>query len=118
MYNPKYFKMSEFECKCGCGENRMNEDFIRTLDLARKKADIPFVINSGYRCNSHNEDVGSNSLNHVKGVAVDIRCINSYKRFKIIKSLLSAGFTRIGVHKDFIHVDNNYTNEPEVIWLY
>lgn len=104
MFN--YVKISELDCKCGCGHNNANENFLYKLNHARHLAEVPFVITSGCRCNEHNEKVGGSLTSaHLVGLAVDIACPDSRTRFKIIKALLMVGFTRIGIGKDFIHVD-------------
>ena len=114
----KYFEISEFECKCGCGESKMDIDFLLKLDKARMIADTPFKINSGYRCRKHNLEVGSTSENHTSGHGSDIDAQSGPKRGKILKGLYRAGFTRIGIHpeKKFIHVDD--MNKTESCWIY
>lgn len=113
-----YFTYSEFRCPC-CNENHMNDFVIHALDDARGYAGIPFRINSGYRCEAHNEAVGG-SLNssHMKGWAVDIDAQTSNQKYHIIKALLGAGFKRIGVHRTFIHADMDPDKYDEVIWTY
>ena len=111
-----YFKPEEFKCKC-CGVQKMNTDFIRKLNEARGKAHVPFKITSGYRCEKHNTAVGSKEDSaHRKGLGVDIACRNSTLRLLIIRALMETGFTRIGVAKDFIHVDMK--NDSKLIWVY
>jgi hypothetical protein len=52
-------------------------------------------------------------------MAADIACDNSRDRFELIKALIEAGFKRIGVRKDFIHVDVDFPDKPgRVMWLY
>jgi len=116
----KYFKPSDFACKCGCGFNDMKPDFLSRLINAREFSGVPYVINSGCRCEQHNKDVGSTSQNHVIGRAVDIKAKDSRTRFKILRGLIKAGFTRIGIHEHFIHVDNMEVegSSPEVCWIY
>lgn len=115
----RYFKEDEFTCSCGCGLNKMDKDFLRDLDDARYYAGIPFVINSGYRCKSHNFDVGGSATSsHLTGHAVDIKCLTSHNRFQILQALLKIGFNRIGIGPDFIHVDNDRSKSKMVIWLY
>ena len=116
----KYFPDKEFLCKCGCGAGieKMSPVFLEKLVKAREIAGIPFIAVSYYRCPKHNAAVGSISNNHTRGEAGDIKCVNSTDRYKIITALLQAGFTRIGVHKTFIHCDVNPTQVPKVIWLY
>jgi len=100
-----YFKQKEFRCKC-CEGNQISQDLIDKLNVARYLAKTPFIINSGYRCKDHNKNVGGKSdSSHLKGLAVDIRAIGGVKQLTIVKALLQAGFTRIGVAKEFIHCD-------------
>lgn len=114
----KYFKRSELECKCGCGETISSELLVR-LVIARRKSDTPFVINSGSRCRKHNQAIGSKgSSSHIKGLAVDIAVVGSVQRFEILDSLLTAGFTRLGVASSFIHADIDTTKPPHVMWTY
>ena len=115
----KYFKISEFECKCGCGKNNMDHETLIMLDAAREYAKTSFVINSGCRCEDHNKKVGgSPTSSHLKGLAVDIRADNSVKRYKVVKGLLKAGFTRIGIGSNFVHADNDKKKDQEIIWTY
>ena len=109
------FDIKEFNCHC-CGKNEMKQHFLDMIDEARRIAQVPFVINSGYRCPKHNKEVGSSSSNHTSGNAADIRCTDGPTRFKIVSALIKAGFKRIGVAKTFIHAD--CTNGPTSIWFY
>ena len=89
------------------------------LNDARRLAQIPFVITSGVRCHAHNKKVnGLPSSAHLSGKAVDIKADNSRARFKIIEALTIAGFTRIGIAKNFIHVDVDETKPKDAIWIY
>ena len=116
----KYFTLDEFDSPDleGSGEN-MDKAFLKMLDKARKIADTPFIINSGYRTDSHNNYVGGKSnSSHLKGMAADIRCTDDAQRSKIIQSLIEVGFNRIGVAKTFIHVDNDPQKNANRIWVY
>jgi hypothetical protein len=89
------------------------------LDQARGLAGVPFEINSAWRCYTHNEAVGGKETSsHLFGLAVDIACTRSDRRFKIIQALITAGFNRIGVSKTFIHADMDGTKTCDVIWMY
>lgn len=113
------FNDYEFTCKCGCGLNNINHEFVEKLNKAREIALIPFSLNSACRCEKYNASKkvkGSKSSSHLKGLAVDIRVISSTDRFKIINSLNSVGFNRIGVYKNFIHVDIDHDKTNNVIW--
>lgn len=118
--NLKHFKISEFDSPDlpNSGVN-MDQQFLIKLDLARQLAGTPFYINSGYRTKEHNLRVGGTSLSaHLKGLAADIRCTLSDERHKILGGLIRAGFRRIGIHRNFIHVDLDDTKPQNVVFLY
>jgi len=115
------FNDHEFSCKCGCGLGK--KDFrSTTLDkiyLARRIAGIPFILNSAIRCSAHNAKVsliGDNS-SHLTG-AFDIHCESSKSRYIMIDALIKAGFNRIGIAKNFIHVDDDPEKESKLVWVY
>ena len=113
------FKSYEFQCKCGCNAADMDQELLNMLYEARQIAQIPFVITSGYRCHDHNKNVGGRPGSaHTRGYAVDISANNSRARFIIINALVAAGFTRIGIAKTFIHVDDDPDKDINVAWLY
>lgn len=114
----KYFKSSEFSCKCGCGFNNMNQDVLMMLDLARSMAEIPFFINCGCRCVKHNKEVGGvEDSSHLSGLAVDIRVHNDFVRYRIINSLLKVGFERVLIYDSFVHVDLDNSKVHPIIKL-
>ena len=82
----KYFKMKEFECRCGCtsaGSARAMPAEVKAnikalvdnvLDPLREAYGKPINVNSGFRCEKHNKEVGGvPNSQHVKGEAADIR---------------------------------------------
>lgn len=117
MIENKYFKKEEIECKC-CGELEESDTLMLKLVKAREDSGVPFNINSGYRCERHNANVGGvKGSSHTKGYAVDIAITSNSKRYKILTALIDAGFNRIGVYKTFIHVDVDPTKPSNVIWF-
>jgi hypothetical protein len=113
-----YFDSEEFACKCGCGYAHPQPVLIGLLDMARMKAQIPFFIDSGCRCAKHNaEEGGKQNSAHLRGYAADIRAPGSVERYKVISSAIFAGFHRVGIGKDFVHVDCDPDLPAEVIWL-
>lgn len=114
----KYFKFDEFKCPC-CGQAKMDERLLRKVDRAREIAGIPFIVTSGFRCEKHNAEVGGKPDSaHLTGKAVDVAYKNSRERFAIISSALEAGFNRIGIAENFIHLDVDETKSQMVCWLY
>ncbi|MBD3181053.1 peptidase M15 [Candidatus Poribacteria bacterium] len=117
----KNFRVEEFECPC-CGgilDTLAFRNFVVKLQDARDTSGIPFVITSGYRCFRHNKRIGGNSdSSHLKGIAADILTRTSSERYFILKSLIKAGFNRIGIGKNYIHADLD-TDKPQfLIWTY
>lgn len=105
----KYFKKEDFACKC-CGEypeNGMNDILLNKLDYLRELLGVPIYISCGYRCPSHNAEVGGvlNSQ-HVLGNAADIYTDN-LSVDDLADTAAKIGFDGIGRYYDseFVHVD-------------
>jgi len=114
----KYFKPEEFKCPC-CGKCDMDATLVFMLDTLREFVDEPLVITSGFRCMKYNEEIGGKKNSaHLKGKAVDIYCVSQIKRYKILMYALLLGFQRIGIGKDFIHLDIDLSLPHPRIWLY
>jgi len=87
------------------------------LQTARLLAKVPFSINSAVRCIKHNKHVGGSvNSSHILGLAIDIKADTSSKRYRILKALMFVGINRIGVYKDFIHVDIDTNKPSKLIW--
>ena len=121
----KYFQVTEFDCKCKVGTGiNMELAFIKMLDECRELAGIPFKITSGYRCLLCNNKLiesgikASKNSSHMSGVAADISAKTSAERYKILESAIKVGFKRIGIGKNFIHLDIDRTKTPNLIWTY
>ncbi len=107
-------------CKCGHGVDDMHRSTMKKLKTAEADCPFDFKINSGMRCKAHNARVAgaSKKSSHTKGYAVDIKVRNSWERFLVLRALIKAGFTRIGVAKTFIHADDDIDKPKEVLWTY
>ena len=116
-----HFTKEEFDCQCGCGNGDIviSENLVFQLECVRIHYGKPMRINSGIRCLSHNRKIGSrDTSSHIKGLAADIGCSDMGTRLELMKRLLRDGeFTRIGLHRDFIHVDVD-GDKPNGIFLY
>ena len=117
------FQLSEFACKCGCGQ-MPDPDSAEFKYLASKLQEIrddcrfPLQINSGFRCKKHNKKVGGASdSSHLKGLAVDISITNDYARLVFMESAIKAGIRRIGIAKAYIHIDTD-DDKNNAIWVY
>ena len=74
-------------------------------------------INSGIRCLHHNRKIGSkDTSSHIKCVAADVGCTNMEDRHRMLSIMLKY-FKRVGVHKEFIHVDVD-EDKPYAVYVY
>lgn len=115
------FTEDEFACHCGsCPQSRdpmVDVGFIMTLQKMRNRYGRPIKISSGVRCVSHNQAVGgSPSSKHLIGIAADLVCSSASDRYWLLKYAMEAGFTGIGVGRDFLHVDSR--DGAPVVWTY
>lgn len=115
---PAHFQMNEFVCPC-CHQCSMDQSFMNRLESARILSRVPFKINSGFRCLKHNTSLENSSpdSSHMIGVAADISALHNEIRYRILFSLLSVDFNRIGIYKNFIHVDFDHGKNPNRIWV-
>lgn len=120
MINAKYFRESEFKaCAPACSLQDMKQHTMDKLDMARELAGIPFVLTSAYRTPSWDKAKGRTGTGaHTRGCAVDIRCNTDSNRMKIVDACLKCGFTRIGIGKTYVHVDDDETKTQNIIWHY
>lgn len=101
-----------------CGITEMDADFTDKLLIAQKMLGEKFRINCGYRSKEWDLSKGRNGLSsHCKGLAVDIHTPNHLYRLWLLVALLFAGFDRIGIAENFIHVDMDSEKVPS-LWLY
>lgn len=91
----RFFRPEEFS-----NPEAMDEGLLTKLDLARKLSGRPFRITSSWRP----DDPDRHSAHEI-GKAVDISCSDSRSRYDILRALFSAGFTRVGVYDQHLHVD-------------
>ena len=87
----KHFKFEEFRCRC-CGGlpplARANIEALvdNVLDPARQAFGGPVTVNSGYRCEKHNAEVGGvKNSQHLRGEAADIHCDDNRRLAEIIE---------------------------------
>ncbi len=98
------FNLREFACK-HCGAVILEPELVKKLQALRDLIGKPIVITSGYRCPTHNKNVGgvSNSQ-HVYGKATDI-VVDGITPTKVAEYAENVGFNGIGIYNTFTHVD-------------
>ena len=105
----KYFKKSEFRCKCGCGSDKMEEKLIRVADRVREHFGKPVTVSSGRRCSKHNANVGgvSNSR-HLSGKAMDF-CVSGKSASQVLEYVQKQPEIRYAyaIDSGYVHMDVN-----------
>lgn len=98
--------------------NGLQDSTCQKLSVARGIAQSPFVITSGLRSQVQNDQLSESVRDsaHLTGNAVDLSCTDSATRFAMLKGLIGAGFTRIGVYQNHLHADDSTTLPPNVCW--
>lgn len=118
----KYFQASEFKCKCGraeCPAPRVSDALLERLDRLRAAVGYALYISSGVRCVDYNKQVGGEENSaHVLGLAADILADSGKQKFTLVQFAIPQGFRRIGVGKNFIHLDVSQQHPQDVIWQY
>lgn len=102
----KNFKLDEFRCR-HCKKLKLNVDLLLKLeDLRSLLGNKAMVVNSGYRCPTHNANVGGiKTSEHLKGNAADINVvgINPDDVYRVADKLFDKG--GVGRYNTFTHVD-------------
>ncbi len=116
----KNFKLNEFDCKCNrCNKVLLDTKLVELLQKIRDHFGASVNVNSGYRCKTHNKEVGgSTSSHHMKGTAADIR-VEGVEPREVAKYAESIGIKRIGLYEgdaegNFVHIGSGSTKK---FWL-
>ena len=112
----KYFKRSEFACKCGKYCNgypaEIDMKMVKIADAIRERIRKPISVNSGLRCKTHNANVGgvSNSQ-HLYGTAADLGCPIGCtpSQMASIAEEIMGDTGGIGTYQWGIHIDTRST---------
>ena len=112
-----HFTKKEFDCKCNCGTGEISMTLVNNLEKSRVEYGKPMRINSGIRCLEHNRKIGSrDTSSHIKCLAADVSCVGMDDRHKLL-SIFLKHFKRVGVHKEFLHVDVD-SDKPNGVFVY
>lgn len=102
-----------------CEIKDMDTAFLEKLLFAQKLCGRKFRINSAYRSVAYEKSKGRSGRSaHCTGQAVDVSTRDSKTRYVVVAALLSAGFNRIGIGKNFVHVDDDLKRVHPVIFHY
>jgi zinc D-Ala-D-Ala carboxypeptidase len=109
-----HFSTRELACSC-CGENKIQYEALKQLELLRIKLGRPVILNSAYRCSNHPEERHKSTIGtHVQGIAFDIRC-HPREVAKLVSIAYDLGFRGFGYAKSFLHID---MREYDGGWFY
>lgn len=105
-----HFNSREFHCKCGkTHDTEINPTLVTNLEKLYRVLDCSkIVVTSGYRCPTHDKNVGGNGTGqHTKGNAADIICYGQDDSIistkKVACKAQDIGFRGIG------NIDSTYT---------
>ena len=118
----KNFDRVEFACPC-CGNTDVDVDLATLLQEVRDEVGRSVTITSAVRCEKHNTEVGGvgNSAHLATEdkdcQAADIACGSSAERGELLPALVDR-FDRIGIGRDFIHVDIDFAKPQNLVWTY
>lgn len=113
-----------FDSKDAPGSGRcIDRKLLFKLILLQKRTGYPVLkrINSGVRSAAHNAKVGgvSNSSHLIpKCQAVDIHTPSRSIRDRLVIEARNVGFKRIGVGRNFVHLDVDSAKSQYVAWGY
>lgn len=104
-----HFSRHEFACSDGCGlgeeDHGPDRDLLERLERLRAIVDRPIWVNSGFRCQIKNRQVGgSHSSQHLTGRAADI-AIPGVPPLAVAWLAQSLGFRGIKCYSTWTHVD-------------
>ena len=113
------FTSNEFQCHCGrCATVTIDEKLVEYLQKIREHFNAPVILNSAYRCKTHNAAVGGASgSKHVTGQAADVVVTGVAPR-EVAKYAESLGVKGIGLYETatdghFVHID---TRDYKSFW--
>ena len=123
----KNFSKGEIACPLS-GDSRISPRLMEKMQQVRDILGRGVILTSGVRSVQHNKNVGGvdgsahvpRDLEDGEGEvchAVDIRCSSSRDRYEMLPLCFSR-FNRIGIGRDFIHVDTDSTKPSNVAFHY
>ena len=121
----RHFEEWEFTCRCGCGQTKMDEEYLWLLDELRSRTGVGFTINSGFRCTTYDTSIGGAGI-HPLGKAADI-ALSGDPVWEAVAHARKLGFMGCGLKQHghhsgrFVHFDTapaTPTRPRRWIWTY
>jgi len=99
----EHFNEREFVCPC-CGQLKVDDKLVQLLERIREHFRRPVIVNSGYRCDLHNKEVGGTPYSmHKQGLAADIDVVGVSPAK--VQQYLRDHEGGLGKYTRFTHVD-------------
>lgn len=122
----KLFEINLEHCVPACSVGDLNSKLVEHIILAQKMSGHSFLITSGFRSREWELSKGrkgtSSHCRYCDGkpssLAVDVRTVDSHTRFKVVVAAALAGFPRIGIGKNFVHLDIDKNKAHPIIFHY
>ena len=122
-----HFSIEELTCHCGCGQMKMNHDFMEAIAGMRDEVDWPFIVSSAYRCPEYNARISKSGtgLNgpHTHGRAMDVVLFghraHKFGDLAYQWGMTGFGYKQHGEHSQrFIHIDDMEHELRPNVWSY
>lgn len=113
-------------CTPKCDVSMLNPKLVDMIIMAQKMSGHPFLITSAFRSREWELSKGrKGTSSHCRysdgnpcSLAVDVRTVDSHTRFKVVVAAAMAGFERIGIGKNFVHLDIDNNKAHPIIFHY
>lgn len=113
-------------CTPKCDVSMLSPKLVDMIIMAQKMSGHQFTITSAFRSREWELSKGrkgtSSHCCYSDGkpcsLAVDVRTVDSHTRFKFVIAAVYAGFERIGIGKNFIHLDIDENKAHPIIFHY
>ena len=103
-----HFSKAELACRC-CGELQIDQKLIDGLEQLRSLAGTEILIHDGYRCPTHNQEVGGvTDSEHTRGLAADVAIpgLSLQQMYELVLQIPTFDGGGIGVYDGgFLHLD-------------
>lgn len=106
----KYPHFSEEEFRLAtpsCEIDQMDPSFMEAVERIRERSGVPMRVNSAFRSPEYERSKGRSSNSyHCDGRALDVHCLNSVSRYKLVEACMHFGELSMVLHPTYIHFDN------------